>query len=149
MPGLQAQLDKCPHCSVDKPSLSQNARFSTTNFAGSNQRFWVAYACSRCGGVVIAASPQEHGNVHEIYPSSRLVNDAIPNPARSYLQQAIDTLHAPAGSVMLSASSVDARTILSLGRDSIKDHTTAVLELVKNSYDADAGLGKRVSDSRG
>lgn len=34
--------------------------------------------------------------------------------------------------------SVDARTILRLGRDSIRDHTTAVLELVKNSYDADA-----------
>lgn len=33
---------------------------------------------------------------------------------------------------------VDARTILHLGRDSIKDHTTALLELVKNSYDADA-----------
>lgn len=32
----------------------------------------------------------------------------------------------------------DARTILTLGRDSIKDHTTAILELVKNSYDADA-----------
>jgi len=34
--------------------------------------------------------------------------------------------------------SIDARTILTLGRDSIKDHTTALLELVKNSYDADA-----------
>lgn len=33
---------------------------------------------------------------------------------------------------------VDARTILQLGRDSIKDHTTALVELVKNSYDADA-----------
>lgn len=33
---------------------------------------------------------------------------------------------------------VDARAVLSLGRDSIKDHTTAVLELVKNSYDAGA-----------
>lgn len=33
---------------------------------------------------------------------------------------------------------VDARTILTLGRDSIKDHTTALVELVKNSYDADA-----------
>ncbi len=32
--------------------------------------------------------------------------------------------------------SVDANTISHLGRDSIKDHTTAVLELVKNSYDA-------------
>jgi hypothetical protein len=36
--------------------------------------------------------------------------------------------------------SVDARTILRLGRDSIRDHTTAVLELVKNSYDAGASV---------
>ena len=35
---------------------------------------------------------------------------------------------------------VDARAILTLGRDSIKDHTTAVVELVKNSYDADAKI---------
>lgn len=41
--------------------------------------------------------------------------------------------------------SVDARIILTLGRDSIKDHTTVVLEVVKNSCDAEAGLGKRVS----
>src|SRR5947209_4301765 len=34
--------------------------------------------------------------------------------------------------------SVDARAMLTWGRESIKDHTTAVLELVKNSYDANA-----------
>ena len=34
--------------------------------------------------------------------------------------------------------SVDVGVIASLGRDSIKDHTTAILELVKNSYDAGA-----------
>ncbi len=34
--------------------------------------------------------------------------------------------------------SIDSRTILTLGRDSIKDHSTAILELIKNSYDADA-----------
>lgn len=33
---------------------------------------------------------------------------------------------------------VDAKAILTLGRESIKDHTTALVELVKNSYDADA-----------
>jgi signal transduction histidine kinase len=33
---------------------------------------------------------------------------------------------------------VDAQSVLTLGRDSIKDHTTALIELVKNSYDADA-----------
>ena len=35
---------------------------------------------------------------------------------------------------------VDARTILALGRDSIRDQTTAVLELVKNGYDAGASI---------
>lgn len=33
---------------------------------------------------------------------------------------------------------IDAKTLIHLGRESIKDHTTALLELVKNSYDADA-----------
>src|SRR6266545_4746336 len=33
---------------------------------------------------------------------------------------------------------IDARVILNLGRDSIKDTTTAILELVKNGFDADA-----------
>lgn len=33
---------------------------------------------------------------------------------------------------------VDAKAILTLGRNSIKDHTTAVVELIKNAYDADA-----------
>ncbi len=33
---------------------------------------------------------------------------------------------------------IDAKTLIHLGRESIKDHTTALIELVKNSYDADA-----------
>lgn len=33
---------------------------------------------------------------------------------------------------------IDAKTLIHLGRDSIKDHTTALIELVKNCYDADA-----------
>ena len=33
---------------------------------------------------------------------------------------------------------VDANALINLGRDSIKDETTAIIELVKNGYDADA-----------
>lgn len=33
---------------------------------------------------------------------------------------------------------IDAKTLIHLGRDSIKDHTTALIELVKNAYDADS-----------
>ena len=41
---------------------------------------------------------------------------------------------------MVRKFSVDARAMLTWGRESIKDHTTAVLELVKNSYDASATI---------
>ncbi len=34
--------------------------------------------------------------------------------------------------------SIDAGALVNLGRDSIKDHTTALIELVKNGYDEDA-----------
>lgn len=35
---------------------------------------------------------------------------------------------------------IDARALIHLGRESIKNHTTALIELVKNSYDADANV---------
>lgn len=35
---------------------------------------------------------------------------------------------------------IDARALIHLGRESIKNHTTALIELVKNSYDADANI---------
>ncbi len=41
---------------------------------------------------------------------------------------------------ILKSFKIDARTVINLGRDSIKNPTTAILELVKNSYDADATI---------
>ncbi|WP_250158170.1 DUF4145 domain-containing protein [Vibrio alginolyticus] len=38
----------------------------------------------------------------------RSISDDIPETAKAYLQQASESLHAPAGAVMLSASAVDA-----------------------------------------
>ena len=43
-----------------------------------------------------------------MFPPGTEVDENIPEPARDYLKQALNTLHAPAGSVMLSASAVDA-----------------------------------------
>jgi hypothetical protein len=68
----------------------------------------MVYACSRCGGLVTAFSEHAQGYVQEIFPGAGVLDESIPNPARSYLQQAIDSLHSPAGAVMLAASSVDA-----------------------------------------
>lgn len=104
----QLALSRCPHCRVDQPSLNQIGVWESNNYTGSNRRFWRAYNCQRCGGVVTAGSDRDRGEVKEIYPESIAIDEAIPNRARVFLQQAIDTVHAPSGSIMLSASSVDA-----------------------------------------
>jgi hypothetical protein len=74
---------------------------------GSDSRDWSVYKCNNCGGAVLAAAHHGIQNVSEIYPSNIIVEDAIPSRAKSYLQQAIDSLHSPAGAVMLTASAVD------------------------------------------
>ena len=66
------------------------------------------YRCDRCGGLVIAAARSDHGQVEEAYPPPRTVDADLPEKARAYLAQAINSLHAPAGAVMLAASAVDA-----------------------------------------
>ena len=80
----------------------------TDAHSGGATRFWRIYKCSSCGGLVTAASNQNQGEVTEYYPSGVVIDDSVPGAAGEYLKQAIDTIHAPAGSVMLSASSVDA-----------------------------------------
>lgn len=104
----QLELDRCPHCQVDKPSLHQLWSLETKTHSGYNLRFWAIYKCSRCGGLITAASSSQGGNVTELYPSSINIDESIPSKARAYLSQALQSLHAPAGAIMLCASSVDA-----------------------------------------
>jgi hypothetical protein len=42
------------------------------------------------------------------FPGEKQLEDSIPKRARVYLDQAISSIHAPSGAVMLAASSVDA-----------------------------------------
>lgn len=110
MPYLNHQLilDKCPHCKVAKPLLQRQSNYETQNSDGENPRYWGAYICSQCGGVTLAWSYYDGEEIQEMYPESKIVDPVIPEQAREYLKQAIDSLHAPAGSIMLSSSSVDA-----------------------------------------
>jgi hypothetical protein len=111
MPTLDAQLQlsRCPHCNVDQPNLPRLWHYKTTNHKDEHPRFWAAYECKRCGGLVLCSSPQQNGPVREQYPAGEKIdNEAIPKRALSYLDQAMSSIHAPAGAVMLAASSIDA-----------------------------------------
>ena len=112
------EMDSCPHCGKPHPTLEQaRGEFLTTkNHKGLKDRWWGIYFCKSCGGVVTASAPrippssnQPHGHpIGEIYPSTPTISDAIPDKARKLLRQAQNSLHAPAGAIMLSASAVDA-----------------------------------------
>jgi Domain of unknown function (DUF4145) len=60
---------------------------------------------------VLAGGPvDDNGNVFAVlvFPEPSEVDGAVPEPARRYLQQAREALHAPDGATMLAASAVDA-----------------------------------------
>lgn len=102
------ELNKCPHCKVDKPNLITCVDFSTQEHSGGNPRHWKCYRCARCGGVVTASARSNNAVVLEMFPRLETVNDVIPFNVKKYLNQAIDSQHSPDGAVMLSASAVDA-----------------------------------------
>jgi len=101
-------LDRCPHCGVASPNLAYFADRTTKDSEGGNERLWRFYQCSRCGGIVSAWGKIFGDLIGEMFPADVALDDAIPLKARTFLQQAVDSLHAPAGAVMLTASAVDA-----------------------------------------
>jgi len=107
--GTLLDLDRCPHCSVDRPTLAfTGAQHETTDFGGENKRFWRCYRCARCGGIITAAERAMEQGIIEIYPAGLDVDASVPERARTFLAQAINRLSSPAGAVMLAASAVDA-----------------------------------------
>ena len=103
----QLQLPRCPHCKIALPTLKLLSNHTTTNHAGVNARKWGVYCCTGCGGLVTAWAEPTSNMVQHVFPGILPVDRDIPERPRAYLQQASDSLHAPAGSIMLSASSVD------------------------------------------
>jgi len=69
---------------------------------------WAFYTCGSCGGVVTASATTLGGEVSEYFPGAPSAKDDIPERPRVFLQQAMESLHAPAGAVMLAGSAVDA-----------------------------------------
>lgn len=106
----QLELERCPHCGVDKPNLYAGKSFETADHEERIQRIWVAYTCARCGGVTVGSQMKGDplGRVVNLFPSPEKVDDAVPERAKDYLQQALKSTSAPAGAVMLAASAIDA-----------------------------------------
>ena len=109
MPTLdnQLELSRCPHCNVNNPNLSKIHHCETYDHSGRVLRRWMIYKCANCGNLVTAWSPNFGQEAIQIFPEPHSLDELIPERPRAYLQQAIESLHSPAGAVMLAASSVD------------------------------------------
>lgn len=110
----QLILGSCPHCGRANPTLEKALQFvATKSHDGINERWWGVYWCKTCGGIVTAWAPKVDDypstlSIQEVCPSTPVISDSIPEKAREYLRQAQNSLHAPAGAIMLSASAIDA-----------------------------------------
>ncbi|WP_081610847.1 DUF4145 domain-containing protein [Thioalkalivibrio sp. ALJ7] len=109
MPRLEKNLiiDRCPHCSLAHPNLFKKSDEVTKDHAGQIERHWFFYSCGGCGGIVIAWAFGSGQEIIEIFPEPQKVDEDIPERPRAFLEQAIASIHAPAGAIMLAASAVD------------------------------------------
>ena len=90
------------------PALILQHRFATNPIKSNISKHWAIYSCKSCGGAISACSDSQKGKATAIYPTPKTIDDFIPSLAGEYLKQALDSLHAPAGCVMLCASAVNA-----------------------------------------
>ena len=104
-------LSRCPHCSIANPTLSRMWAHGgpTPRRDGGQGKLWGSFLCTSCGSVVTATGA-DGGNVivvERTFPEQRTAHSDIPEPARTFLQQAYDTLHAPDAAAVMAGSAVD------------------------------------------
>ncbi|WP_036052653.1 DUF4145 domain-containing protein [Bradyrhizobium sp. URHD0069] len=115
-------VSRCPHCSVAAPQLKQVWVTPNALFIPSNPlvgRLWAAYQCTTCSDVILAKCAISRRpsvgsgfipapKVEQLFPYTKSAHADIPEPARTFLQQAYDTLHAPDAAAVMAGSAVDA-----------------------------------------
>lgn len=111
---LTGSISRCPHCSVASPNLLATWRSNQPlpRSASGSGSVWAVYYCTSCGGAILAKGQTGVTNadavIVAIYPTSSSVDEAIPDSARRYLTQALETLHAPDAAAVMAGSAVDA-----------------------------------------
>ena len=101
-------MQRCPSCNIANPNITKRTDFNTTTANNGNKRIWIVYICSSCGGAIMGSRNESSPKAIELFPKPITVDPSIPEKAAAFLSQSLETIHAPAGSIMLSASSIDA-----------------------------------------
>lgn len=111
------EIRSCPHCSRANPVIRHLWTSDPLHRAdGGLPCRWATYACTSCGHALLAkgepvTDPRRasvNPYIFEIIPASRVAPEELPDVAKSFLQQAYDTLHAPDAAGVMAASAIDA-----------------------------------------
>lgn len=107
-------LKRCPHCSIASPNfvLAWASTGPTQRTDGGLQEHWGSYCCLSCGAIVTVRAlwlaPSGSFAFTGVFPDAKTAHEDIPEPARTFLQQAFETMHAPDAAAMVAGSAVDA-----------------------------------------
>lgn len=104
-------LSRCPHCGIAHPRMRGMTSTQKVVEAADDNRpsfIWNVYCCASCGGGVLVSIEPTFRTVLQMYPGQQEAHQDIPEPARRFLQQALETLHAPDAAAVMAGSAVDA-----------------------------------------
>lgn len=114
-------VKRCPHCAIANPQMVEMWKSKVIEDPDNSDRGkqWGAYRCSTCANLILAEGEYCHrprdgvgflpnDAIETIYPGTKSVAKELPASAKTYLEQAGNTLHAPDASVLMSGSAVDA-----------------------------------------
>ncbi len=104
---LPPPITTCPHCGTGRPQVTL-----VVDHGARGGRRWAVFTTTCCAGLLLAVGPKGNGAanapIETLYPNVRIAAAEIPDTARRYLQQAMETLHAPDAAAVMAGSAVDA-----------------------------------------
>ena len=101
-------ITQCAYCGIAHPTMEAVTEIiQTSSYLEEDQICWRMYKCNSCGCCTMAQARTTGDYVQFVYPTTKEYDESIPERARVYLKQANETMHAPAASVMVTASAVD------------------------------------------
>ncbi len=116
------RLARCPHCSVANPLFTNHYHTPEPiiDAEGAFGKRHGLFTCTTCAEAILVSSRQvsaklfKHNDSPEFFeikvvvPHAPAVDEDLPESAKNYLQQAIDTQNSPDASIVVAASAVDA-----------------------------------------
>ncbi len=112
------ELERCPQCGVSNPLITKQNLDVLQAIEGQIAWYSILGQCSKCKKCVMFEGYANRNNIDtngrvilltilKCFPEARNAPEEIPQRARNYLQQALESKHAPDGAVMLAASAID------------------------------------------